>query len=138
MEFQKKLKTRFYVAVSYIVLGLLLILTDAVSNSGNYYFCSFGLTLVIMGILRIFQYRRITRDDKTVRKQELKETDERTCMISERARSWAFSFSLLVCGIVVIVLSLMGYHDRAQPFAWYICGMVVLYWIFWFILGKKY
>lgn len=138
MEFQKKLKTRLYVAVSYIVLGLLLILADVVKNSGNYYFFSFGLTLMIMGVLRIFQYRKITRDDKTVRKQELKETDERTRMISERAKSWAFSFSLLVCGIVVIVLSLMGYHDQAQPFTWYICGMVVLYWIFWFILGKKY
>ena len=138
MEFQKKLKTRLYVAVSYIVLGLLLILADIVINSGNYYFLSFGLALTILGILRIFQYRKITRDDKTIRKQELKETDERTRMISERAKSWAFSFSLLVCGIVVIVLSLMGYHDQAQPFAWYVCGMVALYWIFWLILRKKY
>ena len=138
MEFQKKLKTRLYVAVSYIVLGLLLILADIVINSGNYYFLSFGLTLTILGILRIFQYRKITRDDKTIRKQELKETDERTRMISERAKSWAFSFSLLVCGIVVIVLSLMGYHDQAQSFAWYVCGMVALYWIFWLILRKKY
>lgn len=138
MEFQKKLKIRLYTAVAYIVLGLIMILADIVKNSGNYYFFSFGITLMIMGVLRIFQYRKITRDDKTVRKQELKESDERTRMISERARSWAFSFSLLVSGIVVIVLSVLGHHDQAQPFAWYVCGMIVLYWIFWFILGKKY
>lgn len=138
MEFKRKLKQRLLVAVSYIVLGLVLILADAVNHFNNYYFFSFGLTLVILGVLRIFKYRKITRDDKTIRRQELTETDERIRMISERAKSWAFSFSILIAGIAVIVLSLMGYHDEALPYAWYVCGQVILYWIFWLILRKKY
>ena len=138
MEFQKKLKQRLYIGVSYIVLGLFLILADVLNHFNNSFFFSFGITLLVMGFLRIIRYRKITKDEKTVRKQELAETDERTRMIAEKARSWAFSFSILACGIVVIVLSLLGYHDEAQPFAWYVCGMVAMYWVFWFILGKKY
>ena len=138
MEYKKKLRQRLYIALSYLALGLVLILADAVNHFSNYFCFSFGVALMIMGVLRIFQYRKITRDDKTIRKQELMETDERTRMISERARSWAFSFSLTIAGLVVIVLSLLGYHDHAQPLAWYVCGMVILYWIFWLILGKKY
>lgn len=138
MEFKKKLQTRLYIAVSYIVIGLTLIAADALNHFENQFFFSFGMALTVMGILRLIRHRKITKDDASIRKQELSEIDERIRMISERAKSWAFSFSLLVCGIVVIVLSLMGYHDQAQPFTWYICGMVVLYWIFWFILGKKY
>ena len=47
-----------------------------------------------MGLLRLFRYRKITRDDQSLRKQEVEETDERTRMISERAKSWAFSLSI--------------------------------------------
>ena len=64
MEFKKKLRTRLYIAVSYILLGLVLIAAD--------------------------------------------------------------------------VLNLLGYHDQALPFAWYVCGMVCLYWLSWFVIQKKY
>ena len=138
MDFKKKMKQRLWIAISYVALGLILITADAINHFENYFFSSFGFAMLAMGVMRLIHHREVMQNDQTIRKQELAENDERTRMISERARSWAFSFSLLVCGIVVIVLSLMGYHDQAQPFAWYVCGMVVLYWIFWFILGKKY
>lgn len=138
MEFKKKLKQRLYIGVSYIALGLILILTAGMNHFRNSFFVSFGVALLVMGILRIFKYRKVTRDPKNIRKQELAETDERTRMISEKAKSWAFSFSMLLSGVLVIVLNIMGFHDQAQPFAWYVCGMVILYWVFWVVLGKKY
>lgn len=138
MEFKKKLKQRLYIAIAYIVLGLILITADVVSHLDNYFFFSFGVALLVMGILRIFRHRKVTSDEKTIRQQELAETDERNLMMSERARSWAFSFSILLAGLTVIVLSLLGYHDLALPFAWFVCGMTVLYWICWNIIRKKY
>ena len=94
--------------------------------------------MLIMGILRIIRYRKITASESSIRQRELAETDERNRMLSERAKSWVFSFSLMCAGFAVIILSLLGYHDQALPFAWYVCGQTVLYWIFWIILGKKY
>ena len=138
MDFQKKLKQRLYIAISYIVLGLILIAAHIFSHSDNYFILPFGIGLLVMGILRIIRYKNITTDEKSIRKQELSETDERTRMISERAKSWAFSFSILVSGIIVIVLSFLGHHDAAQPFAWFVCLMVLLYWIFYAIANKKY
>ena len=138
MEFKKKLKQRLYIAVSYIVIGLVLIAADALNHFENQFFFSFGITLIVMGILRLIRHRNITKDDASIRKQELTETDERNRMMSERARSWAFSYSILIAGIAVIVLSLLGKHDAAQPFAWYVCGQICLYWICWCIIQKKY
>lgn len=138
MEFKKKLKQRLYIAVSYILIGLILIVADALNHFNNYFFFSFGFALLVMGVLRLLRHRKITKDEKSMRKQELMEKDERYIMMSERAKSWAFSFSLMTAGFAVIVLSLLGYHDVAQPLAWYVCGQVALYWVFWFILGKKY
>jgi uncharacterized membrane protein len=138
MEFKKKLQARLYIAVSYIVIGLLLIAADALNHFENQFFFSFGITLIVMGILRLLRYRKVTKDDASIHRQEVVETDERTLMMAEKARSWAFSYSILIAGIAVIVLSLLGKHDTAQPFAWYVCGQIGLYWICWLILRKKY
>lgn len=137
MDFKKKMHQRRIIALSYMVMGFGLLMADLVKGETGYFF-SFGLALILMGILRLFRYRKITRDDQTMRKQELAESDERTRMIAERARSWTFSLSVTGAGIVVIVLSFLGRHEEALPFAWYVCGMVILYWISYFIIRKKY
>lgn len=138
MEFKNKMKQRLTVAVSYIVFGLALIVTDAVNGFENDFFFSFGITLTVMGILRLFRYRKITRNAQTMRKQEVAESDERTRMMAEKARSWAFTLSITGAGIYVIVMNLLGHQEEAQPYAWYVCGMVALYWISFFLIRKKY
>ena len=138
MEFKKKMKQRLYIAVSYILLGIVLLLAAFAGKSDNYFFTSFGIALMLMGILRLFQYRKITTSDQALRKRELAESDERNRMMAERARSWAFSFSIMAAGILVIVLNLLGYNEEALPFAWFVCGMVALYWVCWLIIKRKY
>ena len=138
MEFQKKMKQRQIIAVSYITLGLVLVIADLLKNFENYFFFSFGVALLMMGALRLLHNRKITANQQTMRKQELAEKDERTRMIAERARSWVFSLSMTGAGILVIALNVLGYHDESLPFAWYVCGMVALYWVCWMIIQKKY
>ena len=138
MEFKKKMKQRFVIAISYILLGIVLLLAAFAGKSDNYFFTSFGIALMLMGILRLFQYRKITASDQALRKRELAESDERNRMMAERARSWAFSFSIMAAGILVIVLNLLGYNEEALPFAWFVCGMVALYWVCWLIIKRKY
>ena len=138
MDFKKKMKHRLWIAIFYIALGLILVIADAINHFENYFFSSFGSALMIMGILRIIRHRKTMRDDQSLRKQELAESDERIRMIAERARSWVFSLSVTGAGILVIALSILGHHDAALPFAWYVCGMVILYWICFFVIRKKY
>lgn len=138
MDFTKKMKQRLIIAISYIAVGFALILADTLKGFENGFFFSFGITLVVMGLLRLFRYRKITRDDQSLRKQEVEETDERTRMISERAKSWAFSLSITGAGVLVIVLNLLGHHEEALAYARYVCGMVPLYWISFAIIQKKY
>lgn len=138
MEYKKKLRQRFFIALSYIVLGSILIAASYIGNFDNHFISTFGAVLIMMGVLRTLRHRKITQDDASIRKQELEETDERNLMISERAKSWAFSFSIMCAGIAVIVLSFMGKHDQALPFAWFVCGMTLLYWICYHIVTRKY
>ena len=138
MNFEKKMKQRFYIAISYIVLGLILTLAVLISKTENYFLPAFGIALLIMGVMRLIQHRRITKDETTMRQRELTETDERNIMMAERARSWAFSLSMMIAGIAVIILSVLGYHDLVQPLAWFVCLMTLLYWLCWMVIRRKY
>ena len=138
MDFEKKLKLRLNTGIVYCVIGAILIVADIFLNFENYFISNYSITLLLLGILRIVQNKRITKSEKAMHKCEVAETDERNKMIAERAKSWAFSCSIFLAGIIVIVLSVLGYHDQAQPFGWFVCAMITLYWIFWLIARKKY
>ena len=138
MDFKKRMRQRWYLAVSYCVIGLVLILVFWLGETGNHFINSYGFALLFLGITRIIQNRKITNSEESMHKREIMESDERNRMISERAKSWVFSFTVMMAGIATIVLSVLGYHEQAQPFAWFVCLIVALYWIFWLIANKKY
>ena len=138
MDFKKKMKTRLYVSITYCILGIALVSASTMNQFQNHFTVSYGLALIVIGILRIAQNRKITKDDKTMRHQELTEADERNRMLSERAKSWTFSFTIIVSGLIVTILSFLGYHDEAMPFSWFVCFMITAYWIFRLIAGRKY
>ena len=138
MEFQKKLKNRLYIAISYLILGAFLIVYDLIAHPKNDFGLVFGIALLVMGILRIFQYRRITSSDQSIKEREMEETDERNKMIAERARSWAFSLYFLLSGITVIILSFLGHHELATPISYSVLLLVVFYWLSYLILRRKY
>ena len=73
-----------------------------------------------------------------MRKQEIKESDERQRMIADKAKSWTFSFVIMAAAILTFILSVLGYQEQALPFGWFVCAMVAIYWIFWLIAQKKY
>ena len=138
MDFKKRMRQRWYLAVSYCVIGLALIVVFWFGETENYFINSFGFALLAIGITRIVQNRKITKSEESMHKREIMESDERYRMIAERAKGWAFSFCLMAACIVTIVLSGFGYHDYAQPFGWIVALMVAIYWIFWLIANKKY
>lgn len=138
MEFKKKLKLRLCINLILALVGAALILCWFLADSGNDFFLSWGTACIFIGVIRYIQYRKTTADNDALRKKELTEKDERIRMIAERARSCTFSISLTVAGIWVIVLNLLGRHEEALPFAWYVCGMVTLYWVIYLFIRKKY
>ena len=138
MDFQKRIKMRRNVAVCYLILGPALILLAHLTKSSNTFLYAFGFAMLLMGIVRVIAHRRLIKDEKTMHQREVAETDERNRMITERARSWAFSYSLMLAGIAVIVLSLLGLHDLAYPVALSVGVMTAIFWICLFIARKKY
>ena len=137
MDFRNKLKTRLYVAVIYMALGVSMIAGTFGVKTDNSFISAFGFALVVMGAVRIRNYRRITKDEESLRKQEITETDERNLAIIHKARSAAFTACFLLSGTAVIVLSLFERHEEAKWLAYPVLLLALLYWGFYWWYQKK-
>lgn len=137
MEFKKKLKTRLYTAIIYVVLGLLMIISSFIFKDANSFVSSFGFALFIVGIVRLRNYFIITKSEESIKKQEIAETDERNLSILHKARSTTFSIYVLIMSLAVIVLSFLGFHTVAMWISLSIWLLIAIYWICYFIYRKK-
>ena len=137
MDYKQKLKSRLYVASIYIALGILMICGTFVVKTENDFISSFGFVMVIMGLVRIRNYRMITKSEETIRKQEIIETDERNVMIAHKAKSTAFSVYALLLSTVVICLSLFNMREEAKWIAYSVLLLVAIYWVCYLVYQKK-
>lgn len=137
MEFKKKLKIRLWVAISYIALGIAMATVAIVSKTENQFISSFGLALTVMGIARVRNYFLITKNEDTLRKREITETDERNVSIVNKARSAAFTVYILLAGIFVIVMGLLDKIEISVWVSYSVALLVFVYWICYIIYQKK-
>lgn len=136
MDYAKKLKIRLYVAFAMIGIGIALILTGIFG--GPEMASSFGTVFMVVGIARIVQHRRITKDPERLRRREIAEQDERNIMLWTKARSLALSVYTIGAGLAVIVLYLINMGKAANIVAWCLMGFMVIYWVCYFIISRKF
>ncbi len=138
MDFKKKLKQRLYLAIGYMIFGVLTIIVANITKTDNQFLFTFGTVLLLCGIARIRVYFRNTKDEKTIRTLEIRETDERNVEIIQKAKSMTFNLSIIIAGFAVIILQLVGMYDKSLFFAYGVCFLILLYWVCYFIIKKKY
>ena len=137
MDYKKNLKMRLYIGVSYIVLGIVLIIGSFFTNSNNDFMSSFGLILAVFGVVRIRNYFLITKSEDAIRKQEIIETDERTISIIHKAKSATFTIYISILAAVVIALSIMNMHEIAKWLSYSVFLMIAIYWVCYYIYQKR-
>lgn len=137
MDFKKKLRTRLYIAISYIILGVALIVTAFITEMENEYFSPLGFAFAVIGIARVKQYFLISKNEETIKKQEIRETDERNISISNKAKSLSFSLYILLSCVAVIILQILGKSDLASILGLTVCALLIFYWVSYFIIRKK-
>ena len=97
-----------------------------------------GSALLVMGIIRLLRYYRLKKNDTYREKMETAQTDERNQFIRMKAWSWAGYLFIICSAVSVIVFKLLGNDLLSQASSWSVCLMLVLYWISYFMLKKKY
>ena len=138
MDFQKKLKQRLYTAYGFLVFGIVLVAVAAWKQLDNEFFFAYGTAMFAIGVVRMRQYRKQMASPEAMRAQEIRETDERNIMLASKAKSWAFWWYIIICGTAVIILEFMNQVQIATALAYSICFLMVLYWICYYVVKRKY
>lgn len=137
MNFKKKLKIRLYCGIGFTLLGIAIIVISNLIRPANEYLSMFGLCMAVVGINRIRHYFLITKNEETIQKREVAESDERNIYISSKARSIAFYIYVLAVSLAVIVFHILGRQEIAVFLFYTVCLLLVIYWITYFIVRKK-
>ena len=136
MDFKKRMKIRLWTNIIYIILGVAMIAVGLITKTDNEFVSSFGLTLTVVG-LALIKKNIITSEEK-LKRREIAENDERNIAIVHKARSWAFSFYVILGCLAVIVLSLLSLQDIASWIGVGVFSLIAIYWICYFIVRRKY
>lgn len=137
MEFRKKLKTRLYFAVGYIIIGIVMIIASVITENNNEFLSPMGAALLVIGIARVRNHFLITKNDETIKKQQITETDERNIAISNSAKSFSFNLYVIIACIAVIVLQFLKFSDLATVIGLTVCALLLIYWVSYFIIRKN-
>ena len=137
MDFRKKLKIRLFLAIGYIVIGLAMLVVFNIIKAENEFLSSFGFALIVIGIVRIRNYIRITKNEETIIKRQIAETDERNISIANRAKSVSFIVYVIFASVSVIILQLLNKTPLAVILSGTVSVLVLIYWVSYWIISRK-
>lgn len=137
MDFKRKLKIRLFTAISYTILGLAMIILFNIIKTETGFLSSFGFALIIIGIAKIRNYILITKDEETIKKCEITETDERNICIANKAKSISFIVYVILACISVVILQILNKPHLATILSSTVCILILIYWISYWIISKK-
>ena len=128
---------RMIMSVIWVILGLALI---ALSFAGKVdeFWNGMGFALAIVGTLQLLRQHRFMKNEKYREAVEIAETDERNHFIRSKAWSWAGYLFVVITGVSVLVFKCIGQDLLSYAAAMAVCLLMVLYWISYHVLKRKY
>lgn len=138
MDFKKNFKKRLYLNIVYMIIGAALICIGLLKINENEMLFAFGIAFLASSIVRIIQYFKISKSEERLRNLEVKEKDERNVLIWTKAKSMTFNIYIMLSGAAIVALYLLNMEFIAQIVAYNICIFVVIYYVCYLIMNKKY
>ena len=132
-----KQNKRLYVNILWLIIGSILI---GLSFAGvvDEYWNGMGMGLAVVGAINLIRYYRLNKNDVYREKIELEASDERNHFIRNKAFAWAGYYFVLIAAVCTIVFKIIGQELLSQAAAYAVCLMLILYWISYMILKRKY
>ena len=133
MKFNKRLIAN----ITEIVVGVILTVCGSAGILDSYW-SGMGTALIVVGGLMMIRQVRYSTNAEYKESVDVEIQDERNKFLRMKAWSWAGYFSVLIGAVASIVLRILD-QDQLSQFAWLsVCLLVVLYWVSYLILKKKY
>lgn len=132
-----KVDKRVIVSIVWVILGAVLIAL-AFAGIVDMFWNGMGSGLLVVGVIHLLRYYRLNKNEAYREKVEVEEKDERNLFIRNKAWAWSGYLFVLIAAVACIVLRIAGQEMLSMAAAFAVCLMIVLYWISYFTLRKKY
>ena len=133
----KQNTVKWIFSLFWIILGLGLLVLGLVEVVDSFW-SGMGSSLLVVGLLQMIRYMRLRKDQDYQEKVEVESKDERNRFIRNKAWAWAGYLFILVSAVAVIVLKALGQELLSVAASVAMGLMLVLYWVSYFLLRKKY
>lgn len=123
--------------IIYIIVGVTL-LTLGITGVIDEFWQGMGGGLLIIGTLRSIQSLRYSKDENYRESYNTELNDERNRFIRNKAWAWAGYMFVIIAAITTLVLQTLGERLLSLAVSTAVGLILILYWISYFILRKKY
>ena len=132
-----KASKRIWLYLFYIVVGGSLFTLGCLELIDEFW-SGMGGALIAVAVLRLLRERRLYTDAAYREKLEIAESDERNSYIRLKAWAWTGYLQIMILGVAVIMLKIMGLDMWSLAASYGVCLTLILYYISYFVLRKKY
>ncbi|MBR2132371.1 MAG: hypothetical protein IJ955_07510 [Oscillospiraceae bacterium] len=132
MKLNRKIMSIVWVVIGAVLVSLALI------EKVDEFWSGAGAGLLTVGILQLLRTHRLEKNAAYREKMEIEISDERNQFLRSKAWAWTGYFFILIAGSAVIVLRILGQDLLSMAASYAVCLMLVLYWISYYVLKRKY
>lgn len=129
---------RLALSIFWVVLGLVLLSLSIAGVLNSSLYAGMGAALAVVGALQIARNLRYRRDAAYREKIDTEFRDERNQYLRMKSWSWAGYIVVLVEGIGVVVAMVLGQETVQHVLSYSVCLILVVYWLMYLVLSRKY
>jgi len=120
-----------------IVIGAALLVGVKLAG-GDSVWVGMGGALIAVGLVQLILGLRYKTDERYREKVDVEATDERNSFIRAQAWVWASTGFVIAGGILTVVFLILGKQELSTLSGCSVSLLVLLYWLSFLILRKKY
>ena len=129
---------RLALTVFWIVLGAVLVVLTVTEVLDSSIYSGMGGALMAVGTLQLIRAIKYRKDSEYKEKVDTELGDERNRFLRMKSWSWAGYFTILIEGIGAIIAMALGERTVQLVLSYSVWLVLVIYWIAYVILSKKY
>ena len=129
---------RLALTVFWIVLGAVLVVLTVTEVLDSSIYSGMGGALMAVGTLQVIRAVKYRKDSEYKEKVDTELGDERNRFLRMKSWSWAGYFTILIEGIGAIIAMALGERTVQLVLSYSVWLVLVIYWIAYVILSKKY
>ena len=130
-------KIKLIISVFEVLVGITLLVCN-LFNLVDEFWGGFGVSFIIIGVLFLLRNIRYFKNEKYREEVDIQTGDERNKYLSLKAWAWSGYLFVIISAIGTIIFKLVGKEELMMLASGSICLVVLLYWISYMILRKKY